>query len=101
LLSPSQDLGHLAADEYDKFPIMLRHLLRGIGATGESGWDLMSYLAFQPAYISKLIDLGYRDTLARRAEIEAFFEAPADGVTASVFARPTEHAAQSRPTPKS
>jgi len=29
------------------------------------------------------------------------FEAPADGVTASVFARPTEHAARSRPTPKS
>jgi NTE family protein len=97
LLSPSKELGHLAADEYDKFPGMLRHLLRGIGATGESGWDLMSYLAFQPAYISRLIDLGYHDTLARRAEIEAFFEAPADGVTASVFAGPTEHSARSRP----
>ncbi|HEX5656539.1 MAG TPA: patatin-like phospholipase family protein, partial [Polyangiales bacterium] len=45
LLSPSQDLGHLAANEYEKFPRVLRHLLRGIGATGESGWDLMSYLA--------------------------------------------------------
>lgn len=86
LLSPSVDLGHLAADEYDKFPGMLRHLLRGIGATGESGWDLMSYLAFQPAYIGKLVELGYRDTLLRRAEIEAFFEAPADGITASAFA---------------
>jgi NTE family protein len=86
LLSPSQDLGHLAADEYDKFPGMLRHLLRGIGATGESGWDLMSYLAFQPAYIGKLVELGYRDTLKRRPEIEAFFEAPADGITASAFA---------------
>jgi len=91
LLSPSQDLGHLAADEYDKFPGMLRHLLRGIGATGESGWDLMSYLAFQHAYVSRLIDLGYHDTLARRAEIEAFFSAPADGVTASAFAAPTTH----------
>jgi NTE family protein len=89
LLSPSQDLGHLAADEYSKFPGMLRHLLRGIGATGESGWDLMSYLAFQPAYIGKLIELGYRDTHARRAEIEAFFAAPADGIAASAFAAPT------------
>jgi NTE family protein len=86
LLSPSQDLSHLAADEYDKFPGMLRHLLRGIGATGESGWDLMSYLAFQPAYIGTLVELGYLDTLARRAEIEAFFDAPADGITASAFA---------------
>jgi NTE family protein len=89
LLSPTQDLGHLAADEYDKFPAMLRHLLGGIGATGESGWDLLSYLAFQPGYISKLIELGYRDTLARRPEIEAFFAAPADGVAASAFAAPT------------
>jgi NTE family protein len=85
LLSPSQDLGHLAADEYEKFPVVLRHLLRGIGATGESGWDLMSYLAFQPAYSSKLIELGYQDTRARRDELEAFFAAPADGITKSAF----------------
>ena len=29
-LRPSQDLGRLASDQYDKFPGMLRHLLRGI-----------------------------------------------------------------------
>jgi NTE family protein len=87
-LRPSKDLGRLAADEYRKFPGMLRHLLRGIGATGDSGWDLLSYLAFQPGYIRKLIELGYEDTLARRAEIEAFFEAPADGASASAFAAP-------------
>ena len=86
LLRPSHDLGQMAADEYDRFPATLRHLLRGIGATGESGWDLLSYLAFQPAYVGKLIDLGHSDTLARRAEIEAFFEAPADGASASGFA---------------
>jgi NTE family protein len=77
-LRPSKDLGRLAADEYDRFPTMLRHLLRGIGAAGESGWDLLSYLAFQPGYIGKLIELGYEDTRARRNEIEAFFEAPQD-----------------------
>lgn len=73
LLRPSQDLGRLAADEYDRFPVMLRHLLRGVGGTGQSGWDLLSYLAFQPGYVGKLIELGRSDTLARRAEIEAFF----------------------------
>jgi NTE family protein len=87
-LRPSKDLGRLAADEYRKFPGMLRHLLRGIGATGDSGWDLLSYLAFQPGYIRKLIELGYEDTLARRAEIAAFFEAPGDGISASAFAAP-------------
>jgi NTE family protein len=78
VLRPSQDLGTLAADEYRRFPLMLRHLLRGIGATGGEGWDLLSYLAFQPGYVGKLIELGYQDTLARRAEIEAFFSRPSE-----------------------
>jgi len=72
LLRPSRDLGRLAASEYERFPAMLRHLLRGTGATGESGWDLVSYLAFQPGYVGSLIELGYADTLHRRSEIEAF-----------------------------
>ena len=73
-LRPSQDLGRLAVGQYDKFPPMLRYLLRGIGVSGEAGWDLMSYLAFQPEYVGALIELGRADTLARRREIEAFFE---------------------------
>jgi NTE family protein len=75
-LRPTEDLGQLASDQYEKFPAMLRHLLRGIGAKGESGWDLLSYLAFQPGYVGKLIELGYEDTIARRDEIQAFFETP-------------------------
>jgi NTE family protein len=86
-LRPSQDLGVLASDQHHQFPVGLRHLLRGIGAIGTAGWDLVSYLAFQPEYVSKLIDLGYDDTLARRAEVEAFFdgnEAVVAGESASV-----------------
>lgn len=71
-LRPSQDLGRLAADQYDSFPRMLRYLLKGIGATGASGWDLLSYLAFEPGYIDRLLELGHSDTMARRAEIAAF-----------------------------
>ena len=71
-LRPSQDLGRLAADQYDNFPRMLRYLLRGIGATGATGWDLLSYLAFEPVYVGRLLELGYRDTQARRAEILDF-----------------------------
>lgn len=71
-LRPSKDLGRLAADQYDNFPRMLRYLLRGIGATGATGWDLLSYLAFEPGYIDRLLELGYHDTLARRSEILEF-----------------------------
>ncbi len=73
VLRPSADLGSLAADAYQRFPAMLRYLLKGIGATGHAGEDLLSYLAFEPLYVNRAIDLGYTDTIARRAEIEEFF----------------------------
>jgi NTE family protein len=81
-LRPSQDLGRLAQDQYRRFPLMLRYLLRGIGATDITGWDMVSYLAFQPEYVAKLMKLGYEDTFARRAEIEAFFTAPVEEAVA-------------------
>jgi NTE family protein len=77
VLRPSQDLGRLAIQQYRRLPRTLRHLLAGIGATGERGWDLVSYLAFEPVYIETLMDLGYEDTRARRGDIAAFFEADA------------------------
>jgi NTE family protein len=71
VLRPSQDLGRLAADEYQRFPAMLRYLLRGVGATGGTG-DLLSYLAFEPVYIRRVMELGYSDAMAQREEIERF-----------------------------
>ena len=76
VLQPSRDLGQLARDQYRRFPAVLRHLLRGIGASDDAGWDLLSYLAFLPAYVSKLMELGRDDALGRRAEIETFFATP-------------------------
>jgi NTE family protein len=73
VLRPSVDLGKMAGDEYERFPAMLRYLLKGIGATGNAGEDLLSYLAFEPIYLQRVMDLGYADTYARRAEIEEFF----------------------------
>jgi NTE family protein len=73
VLRPSLDLGKMAGDEYERFPRMLRHLLKGIGATGNAGEDLLSYLAFEPIYLQRVMDVGYTDTMARRAEIAEFF----------------------------
>ena len=81
VLRPTQDLGSLAADQYSKFPRMLRYLLKGIGATGETGADLLSYLAFEPEYVGRLMDLGYGDTMRRRTEIVAFVGSGAEPST--------------------
>lgn len=74
-LQPSQDLGRLAIDQYDEFPRVVRCLLRGIGATGERGWDLVYYLAFEPGYTRRLLELGCSDVMARRDELASFLSA--------------------------
>lgn len=76
VLRPSQDLGRLARDEYRRFPAMLRYLLRGLGASAQAGEDLLSYLAFEPVYVRRVIELGYSDTMARRDEIREFLAGP-------------------------
>ena len=73
MIRPSRDLGALAADQLANFPSILRHLLRGVGASDDSGGDLLSYLSFDPAYTVPLLELGRADALAQRSQIEAFF----------------------------
>ncbi len=72
VIRPSLDLGALAEDQYKRFPRMLRYLLKGIGADNGNGSDLFSYLAFEPVYVGRLVQLGYEDAMARRGELEDF-----------------------------
>lgn len=73
LIRPSIDLGALACDHFHRFPRVFRFLLHGIGASAETGSDLLSYLAFDQAYTQKLVEAGLRDARAQREEIAAFF----------------------------
>jgi len=72
VLLPSKDLGALAVPHAKLLPRGVRYLLHGLGSTEGTGASLLSYLLFEQAYIRALLDLGLRDTLARREEIEAF-----------------------------
>jgi NTE family protein len=72
VLRPSADLGELATELLHRVPLPLRHLLKGLGATDFVGWDLLSYLFFDQAYTTKLLRLGYDDTMAQRADVERF-----------------------------
>jgi NTE family protein len=72
-ITPSKDLGSLAADQFSKFPRIMRYLLKGTGASDTKGWDMLSYLAFDKSYTSLLVELGYEDALRSREKIQEFF----------------------------
>jgi len=72
VIAPSTRLDYLAARHARALPRAVRVLLRGIGAMNRAGGALTSYLLFEQPYTRALIDLGYRDTMARRDEVRAF-----------------------------
>jgi len=71
-MSPSQQISRIATRFLGELPRSVRFMLRGIGAMSRSGSNLASYLLFERGFCRALIDLGYQDTMARRAEMLEF-----------------------------
>jgi NTE family protein len=72
VLTPSPPLDAIAVKHVRSLPWTIRFMLRSVGAMRRGGANLASYLLFEPGYCRELIELGYKDTLARREEVEAF-----------------------------
>ncbi len=72
IIRPTEELDSIAARFAHTLPTAVRGLLRGIGARGRGGSTLTSYLLFEKDYCQALIDLGYRDTMAKREDVAAF-----------------------------
>jgi NTE family protein len=69
-LRPSLDLGRLAADFEIELPRLFRFLVRGLGTGRTRSPDLLSFVLFEPGYVSRLIALGEQDAEARIVELE-------------------------------
>ena len=72
VISPSDDIGKMAANHAHELPWSIKTLLRGIGAYSKTDSSFMSYLLFEKGYCNALIDLGYRDTLREKESILHF-----------------------------
>ena len=84
VLRPSVDPASLVPAALAHFPATVRHLFRGLGASDAAGWDLLSYLAFEGLFTTRLMEVGYEDTLARADEIRAFLGGGWPGVSFGV-----------------
>lgn len=69
---PSERIDGIAMEYIDALPRPIRALLQGIGTYRSSGAGLASYLLFEAPFTRALIDLGYRDALARRDAVLTF-----------------------------
>ena len=73
LISPSENIGKIASQEYQNLPKTIQFLFKGLGDPKESS-DLISYLLFEKSFTSRLIRLGYQDALNNKEKILNFLK---------------------------
>ncbi len=72
IIAPSQSIERIAEHHTRYLPWTIRLLLRMVGVMRGSGANLVAYLLSEKRFCRALIDMGYRDALARREEIMDF-----------------------------
>lgn len=72
LIVPSEDLTVIAHRHRAELPFAIRALLRGISGRSPGENRLLSFLLFEKAYTRELINLGYRDAMKVKDELQDF-----------------------------
>ena len=71
VIRPSVDISRLAAEYEAQLPRVFRHLVRGLGSREVQSPDLLSLLTFEPAYLTRLMELGETDAAMHADRIHA------------------------------
>ncbi len=77
-IRPSQDIGALAGELFDRLPRVIRYLVQGLGSSREAS-ELTSYLLFDPDFCGQLVKMGYRDGHAQADAIRTFLKGSSAG----------------------
>jgi NTE family protein len=70
-IHPSQPPSEIAETRVEGLPPLLRFLISGLGSARESA-EILSYLTFDPIYLSALVDLGYSDCMKQKPDLVRF-----------------------------
>ena len=77
VIVPSEDIRSIAYKHRKELPFAVRTLLRGIAGRRPGENRLLSYLLFEKKFTRELIELGYRDALNVRDQLQDFvFDRP-------------------------
>jgi NTE family protein len=72
VIRPSRDLREITHQHMGEIPLAVRNLLRTLGGWGKD-WRMASYLLFESAYCTELMEIGYRDGMEQQQDIAEFF----------------------------
>ncbi|HEV3429320.1 MAG TPA: patatin-like phospholipase family protein [Paraburkholderia sp.] len=75
-IGPSERIELIAARHLGQLPFSVRALLGAVGGNRASGAAFASYLLFERAFTEELIELGYRDTLAKSDVLLTWLKEP-------------------------
>lgn len=74
VLRPSKDIGLMASAYEGRLPRTLRFFVRGLGTPETRTGDFLSYMLFESAFITRLIELGENDAEEQWSRIATFLE---------------------------